>query len=120
MELDDEAEIRRLDSAWNEAYLRNDRSSLDQVLANDFLALNLQGEAIDKGALMINPPAARSIRFSEQYVRSFGSTGISRGRLQLEFEDRKVDQRFLRVYAKRDGRWQAVSVAVTPVAPQQG
>jgi hypothetical protein len=27
-----------------------------------------------------------------------------------------IDQRFLRVFAKRDGIWQAVSVAVTPVA----
>jgi hypothetical protein len=33
----------------------------------------------------------------------------------LEFDDRCVDQRFLRVFAKRDGIWQAVSVAVTPV-----
>jgi hypothetical protein len=28
-----------------------------------------------------------------------------------------VDQRFLRVFAKRGGIWRAVSVAVTPVAP---
>jgi len=27
-----------------------------------------------------------------------------------------IDQRFLRVFAERDGIWQAVSVAVTPVA----
>jgi ketosteroid isomerase-like protein len=115
MQLDDEAEIRQIDNAWNEAYVRNDRWPLDQVLADDFSALNLMGEAFDKAALMVNPPAARSVQFSEQFVRVFGSTAISRGRLQLEFDDRKVDQRFLRVYARRDGRWQAVSVAVTPV-----
>ena len=67
---------------------------------------------------MINPSGAgvKSITFSEQYVHVFGDTGISRGRLQLELEDRHVDQRFLRVFAKRDGIWRAVSVAVTPVA----
>ena len=65
---------------------------------------------------MINPPGrARSVTFSEQSVRIFGDTGISRGRLQLELDDRRVDQRFVRVFAKRDGIWQAVSVAVTPV-----
>jgi hypothetical protein len=30
-------------------------------------------------------------------------------------DDRRVDQRFLRVFAKRDGILQAVSVAVTPI-----
>jgi hypothetical protein len=36
----------------------------------------------------------------------------------LELEDGRIviDQRFLRVFAKREGIWRAVSVAVTPVA----
>ena len=67
---------------------------------------------------MVNPPGARAglATFSEQFVRVFGDTGMSRGRLQLELEDRRIDQRFLRVFARRDGIWRAVSVAVTPVA----
>ena len=47
---------------------------------------------------------------------SDGEAGVSRGRLQLELDDRRLDQRFLRVFARRDGVWRAVSVAVTPVA----
>ena len=112
---DDEAEILRLDSAWNEAYLRNDRAPLANILADDFAALNASGEAVTKATLMINPPPARSATFSEQSVRVFGDTGISLGRLQLELNDRRFDQRFLRVFAKRDGIWQAVSVSVTPI-----
>jgi ketosteroid isomerase-like protein len=114
---DDEAQILRLDSEWNEAYRRHDRAPLAHILADAFTGLTASGEPITKPALMINPPGrARSITFSEQSVRVFGDTGISRGRLQLELDDRRVDQRFLRVFAKRDGIWQAVSVAVTPVA----
>jgi hypothetical protein len=30
-----------------------------------------------------------------------------------------IDQRFLRVFVKRDGIWQAVSVAVTPIAASE-
>ena len=78
------------------------------------------GEPITKALLMINPPSeqVKSVIFSEQYVHLFGGAGISRGRLQLELEDGRIviDQRFLRVFAKRDGTWQAVSVAVTPIA----
>ena len=68
---------------------------------------------------MINPPGqVKSVTFSEQYVHVFGDTGISRGRLQLESEDGRIviDQRFLRVFARRAGIWQVVSVAVTPFA----
>jgi ketosteroid isomerase-like protein len=113
---EDKVEILRLDSAWNEAYLRNDRSRLADVLADDFSALTASGEPITKASLMVNPPPAKAAAFSEQFVKVFGATAISRGRLQLELDDRKVDQRFMRVFAKRDGVWRAVSVAVTPLA----
>ena len=113
----DEAQILRLDSEWNEAYLRNERTPLANILADDFTALDAFGKPLTKAMLMIKPPRpARSATFSEQSVRVFGDTAISRGRLQLELDDRRVDQRFLRVFAKRDGIWQAVSVSVTPVA----
>jgi len=118
MQADDEAQILRLDSEWNEAYRRHDRAPLAHILADDFTGLTALGEPITKALLMINPSGrgVKSVTFSEQYVHVFGDTGISRGRLQLELEDRRIDQRFLRVFAKRDGIWQAVSVAVTPVA----
>ena len=106
--------MRRLDSAWNDAYLRNDRSALADILADDFAAVMPSGEPVSKAALMGTPPPAVSARFSGQAVLVFGDTAVSRGRLQLELTDRKVDQRFLRVYARRHGRWRAVTVAVTP------
>jgi ketosteroid isomerase-like protein len=118
-QVDDEAQILRLDSEWNEAYRRHVRAPLAHILADDFTGLTASGEPITKALLMINPPGrAKSVIFSEQYVCVFGDTGISRGRLQLEAEDDRIviDQRFLRVFAKRDGIWRAVSVAVTPVA----
>jgi len=122
MQADDEAQILRLDSEWNEAYRRRDRSPLEHILADDFTGLTALGEPITKALLMINPSGrgVKSTTFSEQFVCVFGGTGISRGRLQLELEDHRIhlfiDQRFLRVFAKRDGTWRAVSVAVTPIA----
>ena len=116
---DDKAQILRLDNEWNEAYRRRDRSPLAHILAEDFTGLTALGEPIAKALLMINPSGqVKSVIFSEQYVHAFGDAGISRGRLQIESEDGRIviDQRFLRVFAKRDGIWQAVSVSVTPVA----
>ncbi len=52
---EDEAEILRLDSAWNEAYLRRDRAPLADILADDFTGLTAAGQPITKAILMINP-----------------------------------------------------------------
>jgi ketosteroid isomerase-like protein len=114
---DDEAEVLHLDNAWNEAYLKQERGRLADILADDFTGLMPSGEPITKASLVVqNPPVEiKSIKFSEQYVQVFGNAGISRGRLTLEFDDRRIDQRFLRVFAKRDGRWRAVAVSVLPV-----
>jgi ketosteroid isomerase-like protein len=120
---DDEAQIWGLDNEWNEAYRRRDRSPLAHIHADAFTGLTAVGEPITKALLMINPSGdgVKSVTFSEQYVRVFGSTGISRGRLQIGMDDGRIaiDQRFLRVFAKRDGIWQAVSVAGTPIAQEQ-
>ena len=114
---DDEAEILRLDNEWNEAYRRQDRAPLAHILADDFIGWDGLGRTATKWILMINPSGpAKSVTFSEQAVLIFGNTAVTRGRLQLEFDGGRIDQRFLRVFAKRDGIWQAVSVAVTPVA----
>ena len=117
MELVAEAEVLRLDNAWNEAYRRHNRAPLETILADDFTALTPLGEPITKASLMVNPSEiARSVTFSEQAVHVFGKTAITRGRLQLDLNDHRVDQRFLRVFSYRNGTWQAVSVAVTPLA----
>lgn len=122
MQADDEAEVLRLDNAWNEAYVRRDRAPLADILADDFTGLTAAGQPITKAILMINPGGVvKSVSFSEQEVRVFGDTAMSRGRLTLEGVDpegveRRVDQRFLRVFAKRDGVWRSAAVSVTPVA----
>jgi ketosteroid isomerase-like protein len=115
---DDEAEILRLDNEWNDAYRRHDRTPLVHILADDFTGSTTpSGEPITKASLTINRPGrAKSVTFSEQSIHVFGYTGVSKGRLQLELDDRRIDQRFLRVFAKRNGIWQAVSVAVTPLS----
>ena len=109
-----------LDQAWNEAYVRNDRAQLASILADDFEAVAADGQTISKAQLMQTGSAPRSIAFSERSLRLFDSTAIARGRLRLEHEGGGVDQRFMRVYAKRKGRWHAVAVQVSAVVESGG
>jgi hypothetical protein len=54
-------------------------------------------------SLMVNPSEiARSVAFSEQAVHVFGKTAMTRGRLHLYLNDRRVDHRFLRVLTSRN------------------
>lgn len=116
MEMDAKTEVLRLDSAWNEAYRSHNREQLANILADDFLARTPSGDSVTKALLMVNPSeTAISAVFSEQVAYIFGNTAVTCGRLQLELEDRRIDQRFLRVFACRNGLWRAVSVSVTPV-----
>jgi ketosteroid isomerase-like protein len=111
----DERSVGDLDRAWNDAYERSDRAQLAGILADDFEAVAADGLTITKTQLMQPGSAPRSIAFNERSLRLFDSTAITRGRLRLEHEGGRVDQRFMRVYARRDGRWQAVAVQVSAV-----
>lgn len=111
----DARSVGDLDRAWNEAYERNDRAQLGNILADDFEAVAVDGQTINKAQLMQPGSAPQSIAFSERSIRLFDATAITRGRLRLEHEGGRVDQRFMRVFAKRDGRWHAVAVQVSAV-----
>ncbi len=111
----DERAVDAIDRAWNAAYEQNERDRLGDILANDFIAVTADGQTVTKTQLMQPSTAPRSIAFSERSVELFGTTAITRGRLSLEHAEGSIDQRFMRVYAKRDGRWQAVAVQVSAV-----
>ncbi|GGO35355.1 nuclear transport factor 2 family protein [Deinococcus humi] len=102
-----------LDDRWNAAYHRRSPQEMAQVLAADWLAFFPDGQVVFKrDALegMARNPAATLV-FERHASRVFGDTAITRGTL---YADGKRIQSFLRVYARREGEWQAVSVQVVP------
>ena len=117
MEQDDDALVRDLDQAWNDAYVRNDRMPFAEILADDFVATQWNGQTITKTQLMTGGEPA-TVTFSEFAIRLFGPTAITTGRIRVERarDSFAFEQRFVRIYSKRKGRWQAVAVQVFPVA----
>ncbi|MEF2276786.1 nuclear transport factor 2 family protein [Deinococcus sp. YIM 134068] len=106
-------DVLRLDDAWNEAYHRRDPERMARVLADDWMAFFPDGRTVFKPDLLAgmrhNPPAA--LMFERHAARVYGDTAVTRGTLYANGE--RV-QSFLRVYARRDGEWRAVSVQVVP------
>ena len=111
--MDNRAEIEALDDAWNEGYRRKDVSLLATVLAEDWAGFSFDGRQINKAELLAGVPSNPDVElgFARHDVLVFGEAAVTRGSLSA---DGKHVQSFLRVYVRRGGQWQAVSVQVVP------
>jgi hypothetical protein len=120
---DSESDVRAvadLDAAWNQAYTRGEREPLREILSPDFIAVAPSGEEVPRSRLLKAPKeAAIQVRFSESTLRCWGPTATTRGRITVETPSEVIDQRYMRVYSKRHGRWWAVSVQVVPMPGRQ-
>ena len=114
----DEQVVGEVDESWNDVYLRNDRAAFARILADDFCATFPDGRTAGKADMMQPTTNGARVRFSERGVQVFTPTAVSRGRVCIEHPDRVVDQRYVRVYAKRSKGWQAVAVFVFSIAPE--
>lgn len=117
---DDIAIVTRLDQAWNQAYVENDRSVLQHILSDDFVAVAHTGQLVSKSQLM-QPPAepALEVRFSDFWLRCWGTTAATCGRIYVRTQSMTIEHRFMRLYAKHAERWQAVCVQVVPLPDRQ-
>ncbi len=111
-------EVEHLDHLWNEAYQRKDISILLKVLAEDWIAFTPDGQVVTRKqlleALPSNPEAR--LEFNEFDIHVFGNIAITKGCLTAHQTDGQVrQQRFIRIYGKRNNEWQAVAAQVIPM-----
>lgn len=111
--IDDLDALLMLDDMWNAAYHHRDPKRMAGVLADDWMAFYPDGSVLFKqdllDGMLHNPPA--TLVFERHASRVFHDTAITRGTL---YADGQRVQSFLRVYARREGAWQGVSVQVVP------
>ena len=108
-----EGEIRAVEEARRRAYLAGDYDTVAALLAEDFFLTNAQGVTRDKkdtiALFRSGDLRVESLVFDDVVVRVQGEvavvTGRSRSREAFRGEDRSGDQRFTRVYVKRNGQW---------------
>jgi ketosteroid isomerase-like protein len=110
--------VTNLDNLWNEAYQHKDISILSNLLADDWIAFTPDNQLITREQLLEavpNNPEAR-LEFDEFDIHVFGDTAITKGRLTANQADGEVrQQRFIRIFAKRNGEWKAVTAQVIPL-----
>lgn len=119
----EENQLLKLDNEWNEAYPRRDVSVLDRIIADDWVGIDGSGLVISKRDLLervkSTVPFLDPYKFDEINLRMFQDAAIVNGRLSGTRRGKDgtfyIEQRYTRVYVKRDGRWQAVATQVTVV-----
>ena len=123
----EEDRVLELDSEWNAAYPRHDVAALERIIADDWVCIDGTGLVIGKRQLLerlkSGVPFPDPHKFDETSLRMFGDTAIITGRLSGTRRDNdgsvNFEQRYTRVYVKRNDSWQAVATQVTVVGEER-
>jgi uncharacterized protein (TIGR02246 family) len=108
-----EEEIRAVEERRRRAYLAGQYDTVAALLADDFFLINAQGVTRDKkdtiALFRSGDMKVESLSFHDVVIRVQGEVAVVTGRSTVKEtfrgQDRSGDQRFTRVYVKRDGRW---------------
>ncbi len=116
-------EILALEATWHVAPLEGDLQTVSRVTADDWIGVSPTGEVMSKVDLleMLSHPAPFDSAFYDQvqlYV--YGQTAVVTSFFHGVGKDVEFEQRFMRVYANRDGRWQCVATQIVPIPEQAG
>lgn len=117
-----EKELMETEDKWLEAGIHGDARAALQLLAEDYQGMTPTGSVEDKSQFVANIKMgslrADSYHQDERYVRIFGETAVSTGRLSLKQQDGFTQTRYTRVYVRRQGRWQLLIMQTTRIARQ--
>lgn len=109
--------LAALNRDYIESVQHSDVRRFDEILANDFLCSNPDGSLVDRRGFLeqtAKPVAIRNLRAHDVKIRLMGDVAIIHARTTyLGPGGREAAGRYTDVWARRDGRWLAVSAHVT-------
>jgi ketosteroid isomerase-like protein len=114
---DVEKAIIQMEKDWTEAGIKKDVAALDRILADDWIAIDFEGNIVNKASVIADLKSGASTNTSvdlgEMKVRVYGDTAIVIGsdteKSTYKGKDSSGHYVWTDVFVKRNGRWQAVS-----------
>ena len=122
-------EVIEFRNRYIEAEENRDIAFLESILADDFFALNPQGKLLDKAGQLENlkrpDRTLKVLNPRETQVRFYagGDVAILTEHVTVDGQDKGHpfggEYRFLRVFAKQEGKWKVVLAQGSPMPEQQ-
>ena len=108
-------------TALNRDYIHSvqhgDVRRFDEILAEDFLCSNPDGSLVDRAGFLVQaarPVTILNLEARDVKIRIMGDVAIIHARTTYTMSDgRAASGRYTDVWARRNGRWLAVSAHVT-------
>jgi ketosteroid isomerase-like protein len=118
-------DVEALERQLVEAIGKKDLATYDRIVADDYVVVDASGKDITKAEIMASyRDGTRGYTNLEIYdVRThvFGDTAVvsarTKGLRRENGKDVVNDNRYVRVFARRDGRWRAVTQMSAPARP---
>ena len=120
-----EQEVRKLEREWLEAGRNKDVTTMDRILADDFIITFGDGSTRDKVEVMrrlhLGTKNPNEYDWTEDSkVRTYGDTAIITGKYMYKVQDKDKEMvsesRYTDTYIKLNGRWQVVASHLSNVA----
>ena len=110
------ASVKQLEHDWTDAMKAKDTDKLDQILADDWVSIGFDGTKSNKKEFIASVKAGEyvltSFDFGTMDVKVVGSIAIVQGsdteESTMKGKDSSGKYVWTDVFAKRDGKWQAV------------
>jgi ketosteroid isomerase-like protein len=120
-----EATILELDKSWYEIRIARDVAAIDSLLADEFTTTTSYGRLVTKAELIERYRSRehsfriRSYKTEEVKVKLYADVAVVTGRASVDWEapDGRIasPSRFIRVYARADGRWRLAAQQQTRI-----
>jgi ketosteroid isomerase-like protein len=121
----DEKELLRIEEDLHVAYLRHDAKFVGQLLSEDFLAIDANGNGYGRAkqlAELDDPTVCEYVTPSDMRVRVYGDaavvTGRTKAKCRADGTDVQVSTRWTDVFVRRDHRWRWVAAQVANLPAQ--
>jgi ketosteroid isomerase-like protein len=125
--MSDEVDVLTAERAFFTALVEGDVEALDQILADDFLLIDvMRGAEVPKSALLAVIGSGQ-LRFDAiepmgSRVRLYPATAVVIGRTEMRgrFEGTpfSASSRYTHVFVEQQGRWRLVAAQGTQIAPE--
>ena len=113
--------IMQLERDWGDALAKRDLVALDHILGDDHSVITKDGSVLTKAQELAKHGESTDelFDFEPMKVRVFGDTAVVTGghreKSQYNGRDTSGHYRWMDVFVKRNGRWQAVASELTRV-----